>query len=94
MLKGKKCFKYHGVHHGYGHFQVDCPNQRTLTIRKVGEIQALEEETSEEELEEEDHNIVTLNVIELLVIRRALHDNEAPLEPTQKGANLPYSMYY
>ena len=48
---------------------MDCPNQRTLSIREVEEIQALEQETSEEEFEEEDHTIVTPDVRELLVIR-------------------------
>ena len=48
------------------------------------EIQALEEETSEEEFEEEDHTLFTPDVGELLVIRRALHAKEVPLEPTQR----------
>jgi len=50
----------------------------------VEEIQALEEETSEEEFEEEDHTLVTPNFGQLLVIRRALHAKEVPLEPTQR----------
>jgi len=36
------------------HFQADFPNQRTLTIREVEEIQATTEENSEEKFEEED----------------------------------------
>jgi len=50
-LEGKKCFKCHD----YGHFQMNYPNRRTLSIREVEEIKALEEETSKEEFEEEDH---------------------------------------
>jgi len=50
----------------------------------VEEIQALEEETSEEEFEEENRTLVTPDVGELLVIRRALHAKEVPFEPTQR----------
>jgi len=70
--------------HGYGHFQVDCPNQRTLFSIEIEEIQGLEEETSEEECKEEYHTVVTTDVGALLVIRRALHAEEVPLEPTQR----------
>ena len=79
-LKGKKCFKWYG----YGHFQEDYPNRRTLSIREVEEIQSLEEEISEEEFEEEDHTAATSDVGELLVIRRALYAKEVPLEPSQR----------
>ena len=60
-------------------FQVDYPNQRTLTIREVEEIQAIEEKTIEE-----DHTLVTLDVGELLVILRALHVKAVPLEFGQR----------
>jgi len=63
-LEGKKCFKCHG----YGHFQANYPNRKTLTIREVEEIQALEEETTYEEFENEDRTLVTLDVSKLLVI--------------------------
>jgi len=79
-LEEKKCFKCYG----YGHFQMDCPNRKTLSIREVEDIQALEEETREEEFEEEDHTILTLDVGKLLVIRRSLHAKEVPLEPSQR----------
>jgi len=75
-----KCFKCHG----YGHFQADYPSQRTLSIIEVEQIQALEEDTSEEEFEEEDYAVATPNVGETLVIRRALHAKEVPLEPSQR----------
>jgi len=75
-LEGKKCFKCHG----YGHFQADCPNCRTLSIREVEEIEVLEEETSEEEFEEKNHTIVTLDVGELLVIQRAPMPKRFPLD--------------
>jgi len=60
-LEGKKCFKCYG----YGHFQTDCLNRKTLTIKEVEEIKALKEETSDEEFEEDDHTLVTLSVSEL-----------------------------
>ena len=63
-LEGKKWFKFHV----YGHFQVCCPNWRTLTIMEVLELQAIKEETSEEEFENEDYTLVTKNIGELLVI--------------------------
>jgi len=47
-------------------------------------IQALEEETSEVEFVEEDQTVITPDVGELLVIRRALHAKEVPLEPSQR----------
>jgi len=79
-LGGKKYFKCYG----YGHFQICCPNQRTLSIIKLEEIQAIEEKKSEEKHEEDDHALVTPGVGELLVIRRALHAKEVPLEPSQR----------
>ena len=48
------------------------------------EIQALEEETSSEEFEVEDHTLGTPDIGELLIIQRALHVQEVPLEPSQK----------
>ena len=64
MLEEKKRFKSHG----YGHFQVNCLNRRTLTIREVEEIQPIEEDANEEEFEEEDHTLVTPNIEELLIV--------------------------
>jgi len=63
-LEGKKFFKFYG----YSHFQVDCPNRRTLTIKEVEKIQSIEEDESEEEYKENDHTLVTLDIRKLLVI--------------------------
>jgi len=37
-------------YHGFGHFQVDYPNLRTLTIREVEELPSIKEDDSEESL--------------------------------------------
>jgi len=79
-LEGKKYFKCHD----YGYFQPNYPNQRTLTIREVKEIQPIEEDDSEEEFKEEDHTLITPNVGVLLVIQKALYTKEVPLEPSQR----------
>ena len=56
----------------------------TLDLLERWRIQAIEEEDSEEEFEENNHTLITLNVGELLVIRRVLHVEKVPLEPSQK----------
>jgi len=53
-------------------------------MREVEKIQAIREETSKEEFEEEEHTLVTPDVGKLLVIWRALHAKEVPLEPNQR----------
>jgi len=63
---------------------MNCPNQRTLTIREVEEIEATEEATSEEEVEDENQTLITPDVTELLVIQRALHVQEALYERSQR----------
>jgi len=75
-LEGKKCFKCPG----FGHFQADCPNRKTLTIREVKEIQALEDESSEEEDENDVPTLVTADVGELLLIKRSLYVTKTPIE--------------
>jgi len=69
ILEDKKCFKYQG----YGHFQLDCPNKRTFTVREVEKILIIEEVTSEEEAKDKDQTLITLDVGELLLIWRSLH---------------------
>ena len=63
---------------------MDCPNQRTLTIREVGEIQTIEEKASEEDFQDEDHTLITPDVGVRLIIRRVLHAKEAPFAFSQK----------
>ena len=63
-LEGNKCFQFHG----YEHFLADCANRTTFSIRKVEDIQAIEEEEGEEEYEEDDHTLITLDVGVLLLI--------------------------
>jgi len=46
----------------------------------VKEIQAIEEEECEEEFKEDNHTLVTFDIGELLVIRRALLAKEVPFE--------------
>jgi len=50
----------------------------------VEEIQVPEDETSDEEFENEDQTLIISDVGELLVIQRALHVKEVPLEPSQR----------
>ena len=47
---------------------MDCPNQRTLPIREVEEIQAIERATSEEEAKDDDQTLITTDVGELSAI--------------------------
>jgi len=51
--------KKHLKSHGYGYFQADYPNRKTITMRGGEEIQALEKEISGEKIEVEDHTLVT-----------------------------------
>ena len=44
----------------------------------------MKKKASEEEFDETDQTLVTWNVGELLVIRRALHVKEVPLEPSER----------
>jgi len=60
------------------------PPTARLTRREVEEIQAIEEKECEEEYEEDGHPLVTPDVGEFLVIRRAFHAKEVPLEPSQR----------
>jgi len=51
----------------------------------VEKIQTPEEETSDKDLEADDHILITPNVRELLVIRRAFHMQQVPRELSQRG---------
>ena len=53
-------------------------------IREGEEIQAIEEEESEAESKEDDPTFITLDVRELLMIRRVLYAKEFPPEPNQR----------
>ena len=75
-FEGKKGFKCYS----YDHFQANCPNKKTISIKEVEKIQALAEETSFAEFENEEHTLVTLDIGELLVIHRALHVKEVPFK--------------
>ena len=68
-VEGKKCFKCYG----FMHFQASCPDKKTLTIRKVELIWAIEEESSEEEEENDIATLVNLNVGELLLIKEFIY---------------------
>ena len=63
---------------------MDCHSRRTLSIRELEEIHAIEESTSEEEVEDEDQTFITLDVGELLVIQRVFHVQEAHCDPNQR----------
>jgi len=68
-LEDKKCFKCHG----FRHFRADCSNKMVLTLRKVKEIQVIEDEPSEEEDGNDVPALVTSDVGELLLIKTSLH---------------------
>ena len=83
QLDGKRCFKCQG----YGHFHVDCPNRRALTLKRIEEVDqfasTLEEEEEEEE-EEETAMVLAPNVGELFVLQRILHAKESAKEENQR----------
>ena len=61
-----------------------CPNRKALIIKKVEEIWAIEEESSEEEDKNDGSTLVTPNVGEMLLIKRSLHATKVPYEDSQR----------
>jgi len=81
QLDDKRCFKCQGC----GHFQVDCPNRRVLTLREMEEIdQFALELIMEGEEEEETATVLTPDVGEMLVLQRILHAKEGLKEESQR----------
>ena len=68
----------------FGHFQDDCPNKRPFTIKKIEEIRAIEEESSEEDDENDGSTLVTPSIGELLLIKRSLHVTRVPHDDSQR----------
>jgi len=57
----------------FRHFQVNHPNAKAPTIREVEEIQIIEDETSDKEDENDMPTSITINVRNLLLIKRSVH---------------------
>jgi len=79
-LEENKCFKCYS----FGHFQVDYPNTKALTINEVEEIRAIEEELSEEDDENDGSTLVTLDIGQMLLIKRSLHATKVPYEDSPR----------
>ena len=74
-----KCFKCFGR----GHVQAQCPNQRTLFLKGIGEYTSCEEEPSEKEEGGEDERVYPLKG-GLLMIRRTLNNQTSVTIETQR----------
>ena len=66
--------------HGFQHFQGDCPNRNALAIKEVEEIRSAEEESSEGDDENDGFTLVTVDVGQLLLIKRSLHIIRVPYD--------------
>ena len=78
-MEGNKCFKCHV----FGRFKLIVTIERPLPLAKVEEIQALKDESSEEEDGNDAHTLITLDVGELLLIKRSLHVTKTTHEESQ-----------
>lgn len=76
----KKCFKCHG----YRHFQVNCPNRKVMTLKKIEEIekayQNMEDNKVEEMENKKDEEIIKADNRNMLMFHRALHIQNNPYE--------------
>ena len=72
-LDSKRCFRCQE----HGQFQADCPNKRALTIKEIEQIDQIYLETSKEDEEiEEQATILTSDIGEMFVLKRALYAME------------------